>query len=307
MAEATPRSRRKLPAKGAQPRPQPPEPTVSPRNTLNDLVGRDWIKFTKSWLVCDSRRYLRNKDTELHPARYPEELVSEFVQFFTKTGQWVLDPFCGSGATLVSCHETGRRGVGLELSRRYYEVARERLAALGATDCLMLHGDASRVGEQELWEGWTGERGEDSLPRFDFLMTSPPYFDMLHKSRGGVVSVHKKRAQAGLDTVYSGDQRDLGNISDYDEYLEALGGIFDACAALLKPRRYLVAVIQNMRDVDGEVRPMAWDLARRLSRHLSFQGERIWCQNSKPLGIWGYPTVFVPNYHHHYCLIFRKR
>jgi hypothetical protein len=39
---------------------------------------------------------------------------------------------------------------------------------------------------------------------------------------------------------------------------------------------------------------------------LSFQGERIWCQDSKKLGIWGYPTVFVPNYHHHYCLIFRR-
>ena len=150
MAEATPRSRRKLPAKGGAVRPAAPAPTVSPRNTLNDLVGRDWIKFTKSWLICDSRRYLRNKDTELHPARYPEELVSEFVQFFTKAGQWVLDPFCGSGATLVSCHETGRRGVGIELSRRYYEVARERLQALGARDCLMLHGDAARAGDRDI-------------------------------------------------------------------------------------------------------------------------------------------------------------
>ena len=55
----------------------------------------------------------------------------------------------------------------------------------------------------------------------------------------------------------------------------------------------------------GEVLPLAWDLARRISRTWLFQGERIWCQNSKPLGIWGYPRVFVPNYHHHYCLIFR--
>ncbi len=55
------------------------------------------------------------------------------------------------------------------------------------------------------------------------------------------------------------------------------------------------------------MRPLAWDLTRRLSQTFSFQGERVWCQNSKPLGIWGYPTVFVPNVHHHYCLIFRHR
>lgn len=287
-----------------------PSPTTErvrrkPQNTLNDLSGRDWIKFTKSWLICDSRRYARNRDTELHPARYPEELVSEFIQFFTKASELVLDPFCGSGATLVSCHETGRRGIGVELSGRYHEIARKRLETLQARDCLMIRGDASKLTDPALWAGCAGLE-TDPLPCFDFIMTSPPYFNMLRNSRGGVESVQKKRAKAGLDTVYSDDVRDLGNIDDYDEYIEALGTIFDGAAALLKPLRYLVIVVQNLRDVNGEVRPLAWDLQRRVSQSLSFQGERIWCQNSKPLGIWGYPKVFVPNYHHHYCLIFRK-
>ncbi len=66
-------------------------------------------------------------------------------------------------------------------------------------------------------------------------------------------------------------------------------------------------VAQNLRDPQGEVRTIPWDLARRLARQWQFQGERIWCQNTKPLGIWGYPKIFVPNYHHHYCLVFRKR
>jgi len=163
------------------------------------------------------------------------------------------------------------------------------------------------VADPALWTGLPELLGEGRLPQFDFIMTSPPYFNMLRKSRGGVLSTHKKRAQAGLDTDYGDDARDLGNLDDYEQYIEAVGSIFDACAAVLKPKRYLVVVVQNMRDVDGEVRPMAWDLQRRISRTLSFQGERIWCQNSKPLGIWGYPTVFVPNYHHHYCLIFKKK
>jgi methylase of polypeptide subunit release factors len=275
----------------------PAEARGDRRNTLNALTGRDWIKFTKSWFICDSRRYLRNKDTELHPARFPEEMVSEFIEFFTKPGEWVLDPFCGSGATLVACQETGRHGVGVELSADYAQVARRRLMSLDCdTHLRVLQGDAREAAGLL-----------DPARQFDFIITSPPYFNMLRKSRGGVDSAAKKRARAGLDTHYGDDRRDLGNIADYEDFVEELGSVFDGLAPLLKPRRYLVVVIQNLRDTDGEVRPLAWDLTRRLSGRYSFQGERIWCQNSKPLGIWGYPTVFVPNVHHHYCLIFRLR
>jgi SAM-dependent methyltransferase len=307
-------SRRKLTPPGtAVPPGLTPDPKLQPRrpaNTLNDLTGREWIKATKSWLICDSRRYARNKATELHPARYPEELVSEFVLFFTKAGQLVLDPFCGSGATLVACHETGRRGVGLELAPRYVQVCRERLQGLGALapegGCQVLQGDARHLTTPDLWAE-AGLSGAEGLPQVDFIMTSPPYFDMLRKSRGGVISAQKQRARKGLDTHYSDDPGDLGNVADYERYIEIMGGIFDGAAELLRPGGYAVVVVQNLRDTTGEVRPLAWDLQRRLSQTLSFQGERIWCQNSKPLGIWGYPTVFVPNYHHHYCLIFRRR
>ena len=283
-----------------------------PRNELNDLTGAEWLRFTKTWFICDSGRYRQNRDTELHPARYPEELVAEFVRFFTKSGGWVLDPFCGSGATLVACREQGRNAVGIELAARYAEVARRRLeqGELLST-ALVIHGDARQVACPDLWRDLSStgvspvSDASAALPQFDFLITSPPYWDMLHHSRGGVKSKQKQRVEQGLDEVYSPDPADLGNLSDYDQFLDELGQVFDGCAQVLKPGKYLVVVAQNLRTPAGEVAPLAWDLARRISRSFSFQGERIWCQNSKPLGIWGYPKVFVPNYHHHYCLIFR--
>lgn len=285
-------------------------PDVHPRNTLNDLSGREWIKATKSWLICDSRRYHRNRDTELHPARYPEELVADFLRFFTKRGGWVLDPFCGSGATLVAAREEGRNGIGIEISRRYVEMTRERLGEIsGGGRCRseVLLGDAREVTDADTWSGIRGvPRGADGLPRFDFVMTSPPYWNMLRTSRGGVLSTHKRRAQDGLDIDYGAADGNLEALTDYGEFIEALGEVFDGCARLLRPGKYLVIVAQNLRVPDGHVVPLAWDLARRVGRTLSFQGERIWCQNSKRLGIWGYPTTFVPNYHHHYCLIFRR-
>lgn len=283
-----------------------------PKNTLNDLSGKEWIKKTKSWLICDSPRYHKNRDTELHPARYPEELVTEFVEFFTKSGQWVLDPFAGSGATMIACEETGRSAVGIELCEEYAQMSRSRLEEIRSVDSMVIHGNAASVDTPDFWETVVDGASDlpinpDGLPIFDFIMTSPPYWNMLRKSRGGVDSTHKQRAREGLDMYYSDRADDLGNIPDYEDFIEALGGIFDRCARVLRPDGYMVVVAQNMRVPEGHVQPMAWDLQERISQTLSFQGERIWCQDSKQLGIWGYPTVFVPNYHHHYCLIFQNK
>ena len=289
-------------------------------NELNDLSGKEWIKFTRTWFVCDSPRYWRNKPTELHPARFPEELVAEFLRFFTKRGGAVLDPFAGSGATLVACAENERVGVGVELSRRYAATAARRVSDAGMLQAA-IRGDAREIGRSDFWREQRADleaagigyvRG---LPQFDFAVTSPPYWRMLRTSRGGVFSKHKQRAARGLDTAYSDDPKDLGNVADYDAFIEGLGRVFDQVRRCVKDGKYLVVVAQNLRDPSGQVRMLAWDLARRIERGAAsgrattrwlFQGERVWCQNTKPLGIWGYPKVFVPNYHHHYCLIFRK-
>ena len=284
------------------------------RNDLNDLTGTEWIKFTRTWFVCDSPRYFKNKPTELHPARFPEEMVAEFLRFFTKRRQFVLDPFLGSGATLVACAEQERHGVGIELSPRYAAVARRRMSRLHLDELRedVVRGDAMGVNERELWaplreklEG-AGLRFYRDLPQFDFVITSPPYWNMLRTSRGGVESKHRLRAKRELDTHYSDLRHDLGNITHYRSFIDAVGKVFDRVHRCLAPGKYLVIVVQNLRAPDGEVKPLAWDLTRRISKKYLFQGERIWCQNTKPLGIWGYPKVFVPNYHHHYCLIFRK-
>ncbi len=284
-----------------------------PKNELNDLTGREWIKFTRTWFVCDSPRYWRNKPTELHPARFPEEMVAEFLRFFTKRGGSVLDPFAGSGATLVACAENERVGVGVELSARYARVAASRANNLLSPQ-FVIRRDAREIGAADFWRRRRGSMEEAGiafrrgLPQFDFVITSPPYWRMLRTSRGGVFSKHKQRAARGLDTAYSASRTDLGNIRDYDEFIGALAGVFRGVRRCLKPGKYLVVVAQNLRDPEGEVRMLAWDLARAMARSgWQFQGERIWCQNTKPLGIWGYPKIFVPNYHHHYCLIFRKR
>ena len=99
---------------------------------------------------------------------------------------------------------------------------------------------------------------------------------MLRKSRGGNRSVHKVREEEGLKQYYSESERDLGNISSYDEYIDGVGNVMSGFKKLLSEKAYLTVVVQNMRDVDGILKPIAWDLARRLSQDYDLRQEMIW-------------------------------
>jgi adenine-specific DNA-methyltransferase len=55
-------------------------------------------------------------------------VIKPLIQHFSKQGDIVLDPFCGSGSTLLAARENGRRYIGIEKDPRIYETLRARLA-----------------------------------------------------------------------------------------------------------------------------------------------------------------------------------
>ncbi|MEO0146897.1 MAG: site-specific DNA-methyltransferase [candidate division WOR-3 bacterium] len=62
-----------------------------------------------------------------HPAPFPVELPLRCIKLFTYKGDLVLDPFLGSGSTLVACARTGRKGIGVEIDPQYVRIAKDRL------------------------------------------------------------------------------------------------------------------------------------------------------------------------------------
>ncbi|MGD0651822.1 MAG: site-specific DNA-methyltransferase [Verrucomicrobiia bacterium] len=62
-----------------------------------------------------------------HPCQFPVELIERLVLSLTEEGGWVLDPFLGTGTTIVAAVLRGRRGVGAELVPKYAAIARERI------------------------------------------------------------------------------------------------------------------------------------------------------------------------------------
>ncbi|HKZ55961.1 MAG TPA: DNA methyltransferase [Anaerolineales bacterium] len=265
------------------------------RNRLNDLTAKEWIRFQKSWFLHNPPP--RSKDVLRHPAKFPETLAQEFVEFFTKRGQTVLDPMVGTGSTLIACLRAGRHSIGIELNQAYAKIAErlvgEEKAVLGSkADGLrseVLVADAAKLPVQK-------------LPPIQYVFTSPPYWNMLH-ARGAQTQL-RRRTQPGLDVVYSHHPDDLGNIADYDEFLERLAGIYAGLRPVLAPGAYLTIIVKNVKK-GGRIYPLAWDLASRLGQVFALKDERVWVQDNIRLAPYGIGNAWVSNTFHHYCLQFR--
>ena len=264
-----------------------------PANRLNELSGKEWIKFTKSWFKHSPPP--RDRTKLIHPAGFPETLVREFVEFFTKPDMWVLDPFLGTGSTLLAARAAGRNAVGVEINPRYASMARSRLEGAppsNGTRQLVLQGNSRDLGE--ILET-TGVR------ELDFCITSPPYWNQLKRAS----LRQRERERKGLDTKYSDDPEDIGNISNYEEFLDAQKRIFDEVYGIIKVGGYLVVVTNNVFS-EGRLYPLAFETLTTLAKTWVPKDERVWLHDDKrllPLGIY---NAWVGNRSHQYCLIFRK-
>jgi DNA modification methylase len=269
-------------------------------NRLNDLNPKTWLKFQKSWFIHSPPP--RKKGVLRHPAKFPETLAQDFIEFFTKGDQIVLDPMVGTGSTLIAALRSGRHSYGIELNPAYADIAaqlvdQERIA-LGEQaanfTCQVIQGNAASI--DEIIQ-------ENQLPIFDYVLTSPPYWDMLHAK--GSQTQKNRRVSPDLDTLYSDDPRDLGNIHDYDEFLSSLVRIYEALKPFLRHKGYITVIVKNVKK-GGKIYPLAWDLARQLSRTYSLKDEKIWCQDDIRLAPYGLGNAWVSNTFHHYCLQFRN-
>ena len=265
-------------------------------NRLNDLEPKAWLKFQKSWFVHNPPPRLKN--VLQHPAKFPETLAQEFVEFFTKKGQTVLDPMVGTGSTLVACLRARRNGVGIELNPKYAAIAKqivtEEARALDKRSARSLH--------VEVIEGDAAHAADFVRGPVDYVLTSPPYWDML---RMNGAETQKKRRAAGLDLFYSDDTRDLGNVADYEEFVERLCRIYLALHPLLRDKAYLTIIVKNVKK-GGKIYPLAWDIARRLGETYALKDEKIWTQDNQRLAPFGLGSAWVSNTFHHYCLNLRK-
>lgn len=271
-----------------------------PRNKLNALTSKEWIPETVS-VWTQKGLGANHPDAQIekqHPAPFSFTDVSRLVRFFTKPDDTVLDPFVGVGSTLKACAIERRKGIGFELNPKYAELAVQRIDN-EIKDLFSI---------KEKQQVFTGdardlikELSEDSI---DFLVTSPPYWNILHKEDH---KVRQERKSDGLDTKYSNSKLDLGNITDYNEFLEELTSILGSCGRVLKPDKYMAIVVSDFRDKSNYVMFHA-HLAERLKEYsLELRGIKVLYQRHKRIFPYGYPYAYVPNIHHQFIIILQNK
>jgi DNA modification methylase len=256
--------------------PSPPKPRG------NDLDGRRWTRFSIS--VWSDIRWTKEELALRHPAMFPVMLVERLIQCFTRESERaILDPFLGSGSTLVAARNLSRIGIGFEVYSDFIRLARER----AGPDAQIHQADAREIARH---------LESDSI---DFCVTSPPYWDIL---------TQKHTADYKATRHYGDGRDDLGRIAGYDLFLEELARVFAGVYQVLRPGKYCVVNVMDLRKANRFF-PLHADLAARLEQiGFVFDDLILWDRrheyNSlRPLG---YPYVFRVNKTHEYLLIFQK-
>jgi DNA modification methylase len=248
----------------------------------------------------------RKRNEILHPAKYPETLVSEFIERFTKPGDNVLDPMVGTGSTVLAALRARRNGYGIDLIPQFVEIARKRITdefrpvlfekLQHSSKSLVLQGDATRLSEIPELVG----------VKFHYAVTSPPYWSML-TNKGS--EYQEDRRKKNLLLTYSQDDRDLGNVGSYDRFLELLESVYNQVAEMLVKGGHLTVVVKNVKR-NHVIYPLAWDLVSSLCGEggkYDYVGTTLWCQDDVGIKPFAVGIHWVSNTLHHYCLHFRKR
>jgi DNA modification methylase len=292
-----------------------------PRNTLNELSGEEWLYFTKSVWTTAYPSELGHALRKQHGANKPPRLMAKLIEFFTKSGELVLDPFAGVGGTLLGAAiaRGPRRALGIELSPRWAEVFAEVVAtALAERDgrgpVLTDLGTNDPGGQRTFDPSGLELRVGDSLEvlptlapdSVDFIATDPPYNVQLPMTMsGGALSKDFTNRRTDYAMV-TDNPADLANAADYPAFLDGMTAVLAELHRVLRPARYAVLIVRDAYQ-DGRYLFTGADLAARAaSVGLVPKGDLIWYQAGTRLRPYGYPTGFVPNIAHQHLLVFRR-
>ncbi len=258
---------------------------------INDINLNRWKEYEE--IITDSLWIVDRRDTSgahlgWYWGNFIPQIPRQMMLRYTKKGEWVLDPFAGSGTTLIECRRLGRNGIGIELNPVVAQKARE---------LLVQEPNHHRV-TTEIWIGdstsfdFRQQLAAKGIQAVQLLILHPPYHDIIQ---------------------FSEDPRDLSNSCSVEDFLQRLKAVVVNTSDVLEQGRYLVLVIGD-KYAHGEWIPLGFyamqevlDVGYKLKSIVvkNFEETRG-KRNQKEL--WRYRALVGGFYvfKHEYIFIFRK-
>jgi len=273
--------------------------------TFNDLTAKEWVKLSKNvWRDVSSARADYHKE---HGATFSLKLAGRLIKMYSGKGDLILDPFVGTGTTVVESKKRNRPAIGIELVEKFVKVARSRLTQKSINEFgennyehKIVHDDCRNLKKY---------LDNNSVQA---MITSPPYANLIHKAKKDRAkreySIIKEENNSTI-SAYSDKEEDFGNMG-YEEYLENISRLMVDLYDVTKPGGYNIWIVKDFRDTENNIPyvPLHSDIAR-LGENAGFKYHDliIWDQNQhRRLVLLGYPSVFYTNQNCSFIVVLRK-
>lgn len=254
------------------------------RNHLNCLSAKDWLKRQIGvWEFYYEKRDIRDKT--IHPATFPISMAKQVIELFTHEGELVLDPFVGSGTTLVAAQDTNRNALGFDLQENYIKLTADRLSTqrlIGDSKQIAIQDDARNIPEYIV---------KDSI---SLIFTSPPYANLLNRKRKNKSRRNRDNGQFGKVEQYSQNPLDLGTLS-IEEYTIVMGTIFENLLPFMRKKAHCIINVPDMWWENKRIPIHVYLINELTKRGFELRNIIIWDRRNlvNQIGIFGWPSNYI--------------
>lgn len=256
----------------------------------NDIDPKKWRDY--EYISTDSLWLIEKRDNSgAHAGDYHGNFVpqipNQLFSRYTKKGDWILDPFMGSGTSIIEAQRMGRNSIGIELNTNVAEEAYSRITTEKNEDCTfkIVSGDSRNINMETVLDSV-------GIKKLQFVIMHPPYWDIIN---------------------FSDDPNDLSNANTLDSFLDSFGKVIDNTTSYLEKNRYCACVMGD-KYANSQVIPLGFYCMNIFTKK-GFLLKAILVKNfgetkgkANQQAIWRYRAITNDFYlfKHEYIFIFKK-
>jgi DNA modification methylase len=258
-----------------------------PPTHINCMTAKEWIKNQLGvWEFYYEGRDIRDK--ALHPATFPIALARRVIDLFSHEGELVMDPFIGSGTTLLAAQDANRNAIGFDINEKYIALCNQRLKQARL--------DQIATGTKQI-PVLADARCIDKYVRpgtVSLSLTSPPYANLLNRKRLNKSRRDRHNEQFLKVEQYSQRPEDLGTLSIAD-YEIAMTEIYSKLLPLHKEKAHCVINVADMWWENTRVPIHIYIISALEKAGFKLRNTIIWDRTNivNNIGIFGWPSNYI--------------